>query len=119
MSVPLVDLRAQQDEIDDEGRAGLAEVFAKTAFIGGPAVSEFEKAYADAMGIAHCVGVANGTDALELAMRAVGVARPLAAVLKGLRTEHDLFLIVSVASGLTLAGIGSATFGVPLPAIAI
>lgn len=75
MSVPLVDLRAQQDEIDDEVRAGLAEVFAKTAFIGGPAVSEFEKAYADAMGIAHCVGVANGTDALELAMRAVGVAR--------------------------------------------
>ena len=45
---------------------------------------------------------------------AVVVARLLPAVLKGLRTEHDLFLIVSVASGLTLAGIGSATFGVPL-----
>src|SRR6478735_1961790 len=75
MSVPLVDLRAQQDEIDDEVRAGLDAVFAKTAFIGGPAVGEFEKAYADAMGIAHCVGVANGTDALELAMRAAGVGR--------------------------------------------
>ncbi len=73
MSVPLVDLRAQQDEIDDEVQAGLAEVFARTAFIGGPAVGEFEKAYADAMGIAHCVGVANGTDALELALRAAGV----------------------------------------------
>jgi CPA2 family monovalent cation:H+ antiporter-2 len=35
-------------------------------------------------------------------------------VLRGLRAEHDLFLIVSVASGLALAGIGSATFGVPL-----
>lgn len=45
---------------------------------------------------------------------AVVVARVLPEVLKGLRTEHDLFLIVSVASGLTLAGIGSATFGVPL-----
>ncbi len=75
MTVPLVDLRAQQEEIDDEVRAGLAEVFAKTAFIGGPAVAEFEKAYADAMGIAHCVGVANGTDALELALRGVGVGR--------------------------------------------
>lgn len=75
MSVPLVDLRAQQDEIDDEVQAGLAEVFAKTAFIGGPAVGEFEKAYADTMGIAHCVGVANGTDALELALRAAGVGR--------------------------------------------
>lgn len=75
MSVPLVDLRAQQVEIDDEVKAGLAEVFAATAFIGGPAVADFEKAYADAMGIAHCVGVANGTDALELALRAGGVGR--------------------------------------------
>ena len=73
MSVPLVDLRAQQDEIDAEVRAGVDEVFAKTSFIGGPAVAEFEKAYADATGIAHCVGVANGTDALELALRAAGV----------------------------------------------
>jgi CPA2 family monovalent cation:H+ antiporter-2 len=45
---------------------------------------------------------------------AVVVARVLPAVLRALRTEHDLFLIVSVASGLSLAGVGSATFGVPL-----
>jgi monovalent cation:H+ antiporter-2, CPA2 family len=45
---------------------------------------------------------------------AVAVARLLPAVLRALRSEHDLFLIVSVASGLTLAGIGSAAFGVPL-----
>ena len=45
---------------------------------------------------------------------AVAVARVLPVVLNRLRTEHDLFLIVSVASGLTLAGLGSATFGVPL-----
>ena len=75
MNIPLVDLRAQQEEIDDEVRSGLAEVFANTAFIGGPAVGAFEKAYAEAMGIAHCVGVANGTDALEMALRVVGVGR--------------------------------------------
>jgi CPA2 family monovalent cation:H+ antiporter-2 len=45
---------------------------------------------------------------------AVAVARLLPVILRALRAEHDLFLIVSVASGLTLAGIGSATFGVPL-----
>jgi monovalent cation:H+ antiporter-2, CPA2 family len=44
----------------------------------------------------------------------VAVARVLPAVLRALRSEHDLFLIVSVASGLALAGIGSAAFGVPL-----
>jgi CPA2 family monovalent cation:H+ antiporter-2 len=45
---------------------------------------------------------------------AVSVARLLPAVLRGLRSDHDLFLIVSVATGLALAGAGSALFGVPL-----
>ena len=44
----------------------------------------------------------------------IAVARILPLVLRALRTEHDLFLIVSVAAGLALAGVGSATFGVPL-----
>ena len=44
----------------------------------------------------------------------VAVARLLPVVLRALRSEHDLFLIVSVAAGLALAGVGSAIFGVPL-----
>ena len=72
-AIPLVDLAAQQAEIADEVMTGLAEVFATTAFIGGKPVGEFELAYAEATNVAHCVGVANGTDALELALRAVGV----------------------------------------------
>lgn len=73
MSVPLVDLAAQQTEVNDEVRAGLDEVFATTAFIGGKAVTEFEQRYAEETDVAYCVGVANGTDALELALRAGGV----------------------------------------------
>jgi len=73
VKVPLVDLGSQHQEVADEVRTGLDEVFAATSFVGGPAVAEFEKAYADAIGVAHCVGVANGTDALELALRAAGV----------------------------------------------
>jgi len=73
MNIPLVDLGAQHAEIADEVRAGLDEVFARTAFVGGPAVGRFETAYAAYVGAAHCVGVANGTDALELALRAAGV----------------------------------------------
>ena len=72
-AIPLVDLAAQQAEISEEVMAGLAEVFATTAFIGGKPVAEFELAYAEATNVAHCVGVANGTDALELALRGVGV----------------------------------------------
>lgn len=73
MGIPLVDLRAQQAEIDAEVRAGLDEVFANTAFIGGPAVGAFEREYAEYLGVRECVGVGNGTDAIELALRAVGV----------------------------------------------
>ena len=75
MKVPLVDLVSQQLEISDEVRSGLDEVFANTSFIGGAPVAEFEKAYAAASGVAHCIGVANGTDAVELALRTAGVGQ--------------------------------------------
>lgn len=73
MKVPLVDLAAQQREINAEVRAGLDAVFAATAFVGGPDVTAFEKEYAAETAVGFCVGVANGTDALELALRAAGV----------------------------------------------
>ncbi len=72
-AVPLVDLVAQQADVNAEVMAGLAEIFRQAAFVGGPAVAEFETAYAGFLGARHCVGVANGTDALELALRAAGV----------------------------------------------
>ena len=50
--------------------AGLARVLAAGAFILGPDVDAFEEEFARFSGAAHCVGVANGTDALELALRA-------------------------------------------------
>ncbi len=71
-AVPPVDLRLQHQAIADEVAQGFAAVFDKTAFILGPAVTEFETAYASFIGAKHCVGVANGTDALELALRAAG-----------------------------------------------
>jgi dTDP-4-amino-4,6-dideoxygalactose transaminase len=70
--IPPVDLAIQHAEIADEVEAGWAAVLAKTAFINGPQVGEFEQAYATFSGVEHCVGVGNGTDALEYALRAVG-----------------------------------------------
>ena len=72
-SVPLVDLAAQQADVHDEVMAELADVFTSASFIGGPVVARFEAAYAAFLGASHCVGVANGTDALELALRGAGV----------------------------------------------
>jgi len=73
MKVPFIDLVAQQAEIADEVLATWQAQFRAAAFIGGPEVSAFEREYADYIGVEHCVGVANGTDAVELALRAVGV----------------------------------------------
>ncbi|AXH96404.1 DegT/DnrJ/EryC1/StrS family aminotransferase [Ornithinimicrobium avium] len=73
MRVPLVDLAAQGAEIVDQVAPAVREAILRGAFVGGPAVTRFEQAYADYAGVRHCVGVANGTDALELALRAVDV----------------------------------------------
>jgi dTDP-4-amino-4,6-dideoxygalactose transaminase len=73
MTIPPVDLSIQHAEIAAEVAQGWSAVLARTAFVGGPQVAEFERAYATFSGVGHCVGMANGTDALELALRAVGV----------------------------------------------
>jgi len=73
MGVPLVDLGWQHAQVAGEVAAGWDAVLARTAFIQGPPVAEFEAAFAAHEGVAHCVGVANGTDALELALRAARV----------------------------------------------
>lgn len=72
-SIPLVDLGAQHAAVAEEVAEGWREVLAQTAFIGGPQVAAFERDYADFIGIPHCVAMANGTDAIEIALRALGV----------------------------------------------
>lgn len=75
MKVPLVDLAAQSADVAEEVRQGFDQVMRTGGFIGGPLVSAFEQQYAAYVGSRYCVGVANGTDAMELALRAVGVGR--------------------------------------------
>jgi dTDP-4-amino-4,6-dideoxygalactose transaminase len=71
-SIPLVDLAAQHGAVAEEIAEGWREVLARTSFIAGPQVAAFEAEYAAFTGTRHCVGVANGTDAIEIALRAVG-----------------------------------------------
>nr|MDT0658404.1 DegT/DnrJ/EryC1/StrS family aminotransferase [Micromonospora sp. DSM 115978] len=71
--IPLVDLAAAHAEVAEDVEAGFKRVIGDTAFVGGAEVAAFEREYARFGAVAHCVGVANGTDALELALRAVGV----------------------------------------------
>jgi dTDP-4-amino-4,6-dideoxygalactose transaminase len=72
-AVPLVDLAWQRDVICDDVRTGWDDLLARTTFIGGPEVAAFEREYASYLDVSHVVGTANGTDALEVALRALGV----------------------------------------------
>jgi len=73
MQVPFVDLKMQYEAIREELERELQKVFEKTAFIMGPALKEFEEAFARYCGVKHAIGVANGTDALTLALKALGI----------------------------------------------
>ncbi|MEO7058295.1 MAG: DegT/DnrJ/EryC1/StrS family aminotransferase [Lapillicoccus sp.] len=73
IGIPLVDLVAQQREIDEDVHRDLRAVFDRAGFVGGPDVAAFESEYAHYVGVEHCVGLGNGTDAVEFALRAVGV----------------------------------------------
>jgi dTDP-4-amino-4,6-dideoxygalactose transaminase len=72
-NIPLVDLGWQRDQIADDVAAGWKPVMERTAFIDGPDVAEFETEFAAYCGVGRCVGVANGTDAIELGLRALGI----------------------------------------------
>jgi dTDP-4-amino-4,6-dideoxygalactose transaminase len=73
MKVPFVDLHAQYLSIKPEIDAAIAEVIAESAFIRGPQVDRFEESWAARLGVKRCVSCANGTDALYVAMRGLGI----------------------------------------------
>jgi len=73
MQIPLVDMKSQYKYIKDEIDAAIQEVIATSAFIGGPYVRAFEEAFARFCGVKHCIGVGNGTDALFIALKSLGI----------------------------------------------
>lgn len=71
--VPLADLVAMNTEVEQDVRAAWDEIIASSGFIGGEAVSQFEELWARYCGTDHAVAVANGTEAIELVLRALGI----------------------------------------------
>lgn len=71
--IPFVDLAAQQDRLRNDIETGIARVLAHGKYILGPEVAELETQLATYSGAAHCITVANGTDALQIALMALGI----------------------------------------------
>ena len=72
--IPFIDLNLQYKSIKSEIDLAISDVIQKSAFVRGPFVDEFEQTFANFMERDHCVSCANGTDALYIALVALGVS---------------------------------------------
>jgi dTDP-4-amino-4,6-dideoxygalactose transaminase len=73
--VPFVDLLAQYEELKDEIDSAIADTIRNSAFIGGKNVEDFEQRFSRLLDVKHCVSCANGTDALYITLKALGLKR--------------------------------------------
>jgi len=96
MNIPLVDLVAQYRSIKEDIDGAIAEVIGAAAFIGGRHLDAFEKAFAQYCSVKHCIGVGNGTDALFITLRTLGIGRGDEVI-----TVANSFIATSEAISLT------------------
>ncbi len=75
MKIPLLDLKLQHASLAPRIEEAIAKVLASTSFVGGPPIAEFERAFATYCETRHAIGCGNGTDALEMALHALGVGK--------------------------------------------
>lgn len=97
MRIPAADLRAQHDPLRPELRAAFERVLDASAFVQGPEVDAFEREFAALCGVPYAVAVANGTDALAMALRALDVGA-------GDRVAVPAFTFVATAEAVCHAG---------------
>lgn len=71
--IPFVDLKAQYDTIKDQIDSSIKRVIDDTSFIGGAEVELFEEEFAAFLGVKHCITCGNGTDALEILLKALDI----------------------------------------------
>ena len=96
-TVPFVNLRAQYDALKPKIDAAIASVLARSAYISGSDVDDFQKWFAAFCGVRHAIGVSSGTRALELVLRGLNVGRGDEVV-----TSANTF--IATAAAITAAG---------------
>jgi dTDP-4-amino-4,6-dideoxygalactose transaminase len=111
-SVPLVDLVVQHASIADDVMRAVAEVAREQRFVLGARVEAFERWLAQACGVGHAVGVASGTDAIALALRALGVGAGDAVVTSAFSFVASAEAIAAVGARPVFADIDPGTMNV-------
>ncbi len=112
MKVPLLDLQAQLEYLEDDLLAAVTRVVKSTRYIQGPEVEEFEKEIAEYCGAAYGVGVTSGTDALLISLMSLGIG----AGDQVLTTPYSFFatmgVILRVGATPVFADIDPASFNI-------
>jgi len=73
LNIPFVDLKAQYHSIKKEMDTAISNILENTAFVKGKAVTDFEESFAKTIGVKYCIGVGNGTDALIISLKTLGI----------------------------------------------
>lgn len=73
VKIPFLNLRAQYLTLKPEIDSAIQTVIDETAFVGGKYVSQFETSYAQTYGVKHCIGCGNGTDAIYIVLKSLGI----------------------------------------------
>jgi dTDP-4-amino-4,6-dideoxygalactose transaminase len=97
VQVPFVDLRAQYLAHKEEFDGAMAAVIQRSAFVGGEFVRRFEAEFARAIGAKHCIACANGTDAIYIVLRMLGIG-------PGHEVMTSAMTWISTAETITQAG---------------
>lgn len=114
--IPLVDLQAAHAEVADDVNAGFKRIMEAGAFVGGPEVAAFEQEYAAFSGVTHCIGVANGTDALEMALRAAGVGASDEVILPANTFVATAEAVARIGGRVVMVDIDPLTYLIDVPA---
>ena len=100
MDIPFVDLRLQYLSIKDEIDSAIQKVIFESAFIGGNDLKSFENNFANFVGANYCIGVGNGTDALFIALKSLGISKGDEVI-----TVANSFIATSEAIAMTGASV--------------
>lgn len=95
--IPFIDLASQQQRIRENLQERMEKVLAHGQYILGPEVKELEQKLAEYVGVKHCITCANGTDAIELALMALGIGA-------GDEVITSPFTFVATAEAIALVG---------------
>ena len=118
MKVPFIDLKRFEDGFLEAVNAKLSSMVMEAQFIGGPEVSRLEERLQDALDVRHAVTCANGTDAIQLALRALGVGRGDVVLTPNVTFWATFEAVVNVGADAVTIDVDALDGGVSLSAMA-